>query len=117
MNKTLNEFGKTFIEDVRDRTIYDVDSLISGLYRSEDALKVSKSFSFLDSTGKKFVETFIPMVVDYCLNNILEMFEQHEEIELRIAGQNLNQISDGLAGELYSEDGWIKKYSKQRYIE
>ncbi len=39
MNEALNEFGKTFIKEVRDRTIHDVDSLISGAYKSEDALK------------------------------------------------------------------------------
>ena len=43
--------------------------------------------------------------------------EEHEEIELTVKGRNLNEISDGLAGELYTEDGWIQKYTKQRYEE
>ena len=111
----LNAFGKILITDVRDRTVHDVDSLISGKYRSSNALKWTKDFSLLDSNGKKIVEAFIPVVVDYCLNNFLEMFEEHEEIELKMSGQNLTQISDGLAGELYTEDGWIQKYTKQRY--
>ena len=38
----LNAFGKTLITDVRDRTIRDVDNLISGKYRSSNALKWSK---------------------------------------------------------------------------
>ena len=48
---------------------------------------------------------------------MLEMFEQHDDIELNMSNENLNQISDGLAGELYTEDGWIQKFSKQRYEE
>ena len=45
------------------------------------------------------------------------MFEEHDEMELKMSGQNLTQISDGLAGELYTEEGWIQKYTKQRYSE
>ena len=43
----LNAFGKTLITDVRDRTVHDVDSLISGKYRSSNALKWTKDFHFL----------------------------------------------------------------------
>jgi hypothetical protein len=31
-----------------------------------------------------------------------------------VASENLRGESDGLAGELYSDMGWIKKYSHQR---
>ena len=41
------------------------------------------------------------------------MLEQHEEISLLYDDVNLNEESDGLSGELYTEDGWIEKYSAQ----
>lgn len=44
------------------------------------------------------------------------MFEQNEELELKCNDKNLVQESDGLAGELYTEDGWIQKYTNQRYM-
>jgi hypothetical protein len=42
------------------------------------------------------------------------MFEQEEEIDLIVDGVNLREASDGLAGELYGEDGLVAKYSKER---
>ena len=45
---------------------------------------------------------------------MLCMFEDHEELKLLLNEENLVEESDGLAGELYTEDGWIKRYSKQR---
>lgn len=117
MNNILNDFGKVFIRDVRDRTIEDIDSLISGKYKTQKAINLSKFFSSLDSSTKLFFNEMIPIIVDYCLNNTLEMFEQNEDIELLMKNQNINLISDGLAGELYTEDGWIQRFSQQRYKE
>lgn len=117
MNEVLNEFGETFIEDVRDRTISDIDMVVDGKYFTEQDLDIAKKFSALDGKSQEFIRMIIPNIVDTCLFNFLNMFEEHEEIELKMSGQNLNQISDGLAGELYTEDGWIQKYTKQRYTE
>ncbi len=45
---------------------------------------------------------------------MLFMIEVQDEIELLFKKENLNDLSDGLSGELYTEDGWIKNYSKER---
>lgn len=49
------------------------------------------------------------------MHNMLFMLEEHEEIEMLYAGENIVEESDGLSGELYTEDGWIEKYSKKMY--
>jgi hypothetical protein len=45
------------------------------------------------------------------------MFESSDDFSIASKEQtdpqhDLGQISDGLAGELFSDEGWIKKYSK-----
>lgn len=49
------------------------------------------------------------------MHNMLFMIEEHEEIELLYKEENIAEKSDGLSGELYTEDGWIEKYSKKLY--
>jgi hypothetical protein len=115
--KELDEFGKIFISEVRDRSIEDVDMSISGTYRSKRAIELTQQFSSLDKNSKEFIKRIIPFAIDYCLNNFLEMFEEHEELLLGMEGKDLCKISDGLSGELYTEDGWIQKYTTQRYEE
>ena len=66
---------------------------------------------------KQLINELIPQVVDLCLHNMLCMFEEHEDFVISIDEENLNDLSDGLAGELYSADGWISRFSEQRYDE
>ena len=49
--------------------------------------------------------------------NMLSLFEAHKEIELLYETENIVEESDGFSGELYTEDGWIEKYSKKLYEE
>ena len=44
--------------------------------------------------------------------NITVKAEKKEDFKFK--KENLNDLSDGLSGELYTEDGWIKNYSKER---
>ena len=54
----LDEFGKIFINEVRDRSIEDVDMSISGTYRSKRAIELTQQFSSLDKNSKEFIEYF-----------------------------------------------------------
>ena len=43
---------------------------------------------------------------------LLFLFEEYPEWKLIDENQNnLAELSDGLSGELYTENGWIKKFS------
>ena len=42
------------------------------------------------------------------------MVEEHEERKRLLNEEKRGEERDGRAGELYTEDGWIKRYSKQR---
>ncbi len=46
---------------------------------------------------------------------MLCLFEEHDEFQIIVGGENIADISDGLSGELYTSDGWIEKFSEQRY--
>ena len=54
----------------------------------------------------------IPEIVDFSLDSMLFMFEGHPDLQLVFQGVDLKEVSDGLSGELYTEDGWIQKFSK-----
>lgn len=66
----------------------------------------------LSSDDIEIVIWLIPEIVDVSLHNMLFMIEENDDIELLFENENLKEISDGLAGELYTEDGWIDKFSK-----
>ena len=57
----------------------------------------------------------IPQIVDLCMHNMMCLFEDHDEFKIIVGDENLAETSDGLAGELYTSDGWISRFSEQRH--
>jgi hypothetical protein len=82
--------------------------------KDEESKKLYERTLNLSDEQKKLLEDIIPKVVDLSIHNMLCMFEDHNEFEIVKDGENIVEMSDGLAGELYTSDGWISQYSEQR---
>ena len=115
MSSKLESFGEVFIREVRDNTLETFEKMFDGSMRGMTAEKVREKISIFDEQEKSVLLWLLSKTVDYCMHNTLFMLEEHEEIELLYAGENIVEESDGLSGELYTEDGWIEKYSKKIY--
>lgn len=117
-NEILNNFGEEFISEVRDSTIENMEMILSGKMKSEEARKLFQKVKDLDEETQSIVREFIFKTIDNGLFNTLTFFEQSEEYAIQYQDEdnteNLNDLSDGLAGELYSDNGWITKYSKYK---
>ncbi len=115
MNDCLDEFGKVFIEEVRDRSIRLFDKSIQGLMNDASSQELSERVKSLNDEDRKLINEIIPDIVDLCIHNMLCLFEEHDDIKIIMNNYNINDMSDGLSGELYTSGGWIAKFSKQRY--
>ena len=113
----LNDFGKTLISEVRDTTIRNYIKMFDGTMNGLTARQVHEKLDRFNDEQMATVKWLLSKIVDTSLHNILFMLEQNKnELELLYKGLNINEISDGLCGELYSEDGWIEKYSKEDVV-
>ena len=117
MSDVLDYFGETLINEVRDRTIRLYDKKIHGTMVDEASRKIYSKLSNFDEEHKAVLEEIIAGVVDLSLHNMLCVLDEHEDIKVLVNEDNIAEVSDGLAGELYTEDGWIERFSKQRYYE
>ena len=81
--EVLSQFGHEFIKNTRDRTFKIYEKLI--------------------------LDDVVYEMVDLVLFNVLNFLEENTQIEFK--DENINAITDGLAGELYSNEGWIRKFS------
>lgn len=122
-NKELDEFGEVLITAVRDTTINQWEKILSGRMKGERAKRIFNDFTndFNQDQLEKITD-LVSQIVDSTLHYTLFMVEQEESIVVALKREDsslidLNQISDGLAGELYTDDGWIRKYSAKPYIE
>lgn len=115
MDERLSLFGEMFIKAVRDNTLFALEGVISGHMKSESDLKMHDRISKLSTDNISLLREFAYSMVDLSLHNMLFMFEENPDWKLsnpEIGISDLNSISDGLAGELYTSDGWIDQYSE-----
>ena len=115
MDNYLEEFGEIFIKEVRDRTIDLFDRKTQGLMKSKESQLLFERVTKLNDEQKSLISDIIPQIVDLSIHNMLCLFEEHDEFQIIVGGENITDISDGLSGELYTSDGWIEKLSEQRY--
>ena len=100
-SKVLDDFGKKFIEYVRDKPISQIDT------------------AFLSEEGREKIYAITPFIVDTVIAHALDFFQDDRRGQIVVKTEdqsevNISEVSDGLAGELYGDDGWVKKYSQQR---
>ncbi|MEB1549253.1 hypothetical protein VDQ94_10135 [Xanthomonas campestris pv. campestris] len=61
---------------------------------------------------KKIIRALVIEMVDTSLFHLLDMIEHSDDaLNVTLKGYNLYDASDGLAGELLTEDGWISRFS------
>lgn len=115
----LGQFGQILMSEVRDPAIEKYEMIVEGKMKSARALKLSEGLSSLTHDQLALVREVVLSSIDDVLHNFLWTLEQHErDLELNFSDEsdraNLSYVSDGLAGELYSEDGWIAQHSKYK---
>lgn len=118
----LDVFGEIFISRVRDHSINQWEMILDGRMKSDAAKNVRKKIKNLHDDSQEVFTDLLPEIIDTAIFSMLVMFESEEGIAVSInrkgvKADSINEISDGLAGELFSENGWIAKYSQKPHNE
>ena len=116
MGKILKDFGKLFIENVRDNSLFVFEGIISGHMKDAESQKLHQELKGLSKQELALISKIAYKMVDLTIHNTLFFFEQDID-DWKISNpekniEDLSSISDGLSGELYTEDGWIEQHSK-----
>lgn len=109
----LDDFGSALMRRVRDRSLGRYENIQRGALKSQRAIELHDLLSEFDEQQKKVIKTLITESIDNTLFNFLFMFEEDEDKEIVVADVNISEISDRLAGELFSQDGWITRFSQK----
>lgn len=116
-DEALDEFGRRLVREVRDETISDWEMILSGKMKGERAERIRLLISRYATAERGALMPIIPEIVDSVLHHLLRWLEEDDELQVSCAfGEevidNLAEESDGLPGELYSDAGWIARFSK-----
>lgn len=107
--EVLSQFGHEFIKNTRDRTFKIYKKLKNNEMKVKDNLILYNKINNLNLDEQLILDDVVYEMVDLVLFNVLNFLEENTQIEFK--DENINAITDGLAGELYSNEGWIRKFS------
>lgn len=108
----LNKFGATLMASVRDRSVCKIEQAQSGALKGSSGKMLHDLFSQFNNEQQEIIKKLIVEFIDNTIFNTLSLFEEDEYKKIFIHGIDINEISDGLCGELFTEDGWISQFSK-----
>ncbi len=111
----LDKFGKIISEDLRDSTLNHYLDIESGFIGSPICKELSTQLSEFSDEQRKVIRSLITNCVDSGIHDFLVAIEEKREgVSVQINGRNIAQDSDGLNGEIFTEDGWFEKFSQHK---
>ena len=121
MNKevTLDAVGRRIVEFVRDDTLRGLDQLLDGTAKAPSLRNIAARLGRSSEEERTLIRDVAAWAIDNTLHNCMWLLEGGEGLELHMtepgrAPVNISALSDGLAGELASEKGWIQSFSKYK---
>jgi len=119
--QALDLFGKALMDKVRDPQIHLWDETFNGSVRSTTYKKIHQKLSQnLNDEQLATLGYLMPWIVDNVIAHVLGMLQdEHKNIDVavRVDGQvvpSLYAVSELLNWELWGEEGWITRFSKER---
>ena len=115
INNPLDKFGKFIVENMRDKGIEYYDKLALGLWKAPSLQSLQEDLKQFDEKQLSIIRRCIVSTIDDAMHDFLFALQASSDlnhgIQVTINEQNVAELSDGLNGEPYTEDGWYAKYS------
>ena len=116
MKDILDRFGQLLVSEVRDVAVAVALKSLRGQMQDQASKQLEAELAKVPESTLNLLEAFATDLVDSTLHDLLSFFEGTEDFLIAFQENendlvDLNEISDGLAGELVTEEGWISRFS------
>lgn len=112
----LDNFGKGLMQYSRDRSLGLASKILQGKMKSPNQRIVGETLQNLTPEERKAVEDLAKLLFNKMFFEFEQFLNAHPEYKLVYSdGESeldLLELSDGLFGEMFGDDGWIEKYSE-----
>jgi hypothetical protein len=116
MKEPLEKFGAFFVQNLRDKMLYDLDMVLRGAWKAPESQELQKKVSNFSDAEKEIVREVAQKIITTGMHGLLFALQEEADasgdIRLVVNGQEIAKLSDGLHGEIFGDDGWIVRYSQ-----
>jgi hypothetical protein len=114
----VDKFGKFIVENLRDKGIDFAEGLLNRHWKAPGLQELQNEIANLNDAQKATFMKAITESIDGAMHGFLfalqEQADFDNDIQILVDGQNIVELSDGIHGEAYSEEGWYAKYSRHK---
>jgi hypothetical protein len=110
----VDKFGKFIVENLRDKGINFAVGLLERHWKAPSLLEMQNEIANLSNTQKRAFIKAITQTIDGAMHDFLFALQEINDIQILVDGQNIVELSGGIHGEAYSDEGWFAKYSRYK---
>ena len=113
---SLDKFGEFIVVNLRDKAIENAEMLLDNRSKAPQTKILQDELSTFNAAQKAIVANVVKTSIDAAIHDFLFAIEEQadfeNDIQIIVNEDNIVEMSDGLQGELFTQDGWLEKYSK-----
>lgn len=106
---TSLETAGRFLARVRDEAAKGATALLAGELHSERARDIAAIAACIPESDR---ERLVTAMIDDFLVAFLAEVERDPTVAVHADGQSIEELTDGLTGELFGDAGWINRFSR-----
>src|SRR5262249_5562246 len=114
-NAALDHIGLFITRHLRDNPIDYFDGLVLSKWKAPGLQPLQKALASIPGEYKPIIRQAVISTIDNAIHDFLFNLQEQAGFENRIVltvdGHNVVEISDGIHGEAYSEEGWYARFS------
>lgn len=111
----LEKFGEVVVHDLRDAALNHFLDIEAARLKSESCLELSRELSKFSKKQIAIMRKLVSECVDKGVHDFLfALEEQKNGITIHVDGNDVSKQSDGLQGEIFTEDGWFEQFSQHK---
>jgi len=111
MQNPIDSFGEIIIKNLFDKGINRFEDLKDGKLNSESAIDISNKLGQFSKEQMEIIEKLVINIMLSSTHDFLFSVQNDDDLKVFLNEFNVAEISDGLHGELFGNEGWIRKFS------
>jgi hypothetical protein len=112
----LDYFGQFVVENLRDRALENFELMTRRHWKAPALQNLQNALAGLPEEHQAVCRRVVRRVIDSAIHDLLfAVQEQHEtsgRLTVEVDGRSVAELSDGLQGEPYTEEGWYARFSR-----
>lgn len=116
MDEPLDKFGRLLVTQLRDPAVYFFDAACEGRWKSPGMQDLQAELAALSPEQRDVARRALLMALDAGIHDFLFALQEAHDLEKGVAvsvdGENVAELSDGLQGEPWTDNGWIARFSR-----